>query len=32
MAIEGHVPRINRKEKDDDDEDDDQDWDKHLPG
>jgi hypothetical protein len=32
MAIEGHVPRINRKDKDDDDEDDDQDWDKHLPG
>ncbi|KAG9192561.1 RNA polymerase II-associated protein 2 [Alternaria panax] len=31
MAIEGHVPRINRKEKDED-EDDDQDWDKHLPG
>jgi hypothetical protein len=32
MAIEGHVPRINRKDKDDDDENDDQDWDKHLPG
>jgi hypothetical protein len=33
MAIEGHVPRINRKDKDEDeDEDDDQDWDKHLPG
>jgi hypothetical protein len=31
MAIEGHVPRINRKDKDEDD-DDDQDWDKHLPG
>jgi len=37
MAIEGHIPRINRKGKDenddyDDDEDDAQDWDKHLPG
>jgi hypothetical protein len=32
MAIEGHVPRINRKDLDDDDEDDPQDWDKHLPG
>jgi hypothetical protein len=32
MAIEGHVPRINRKDKDDEDEDDAQDWDKHLPG
>ena len=34
MAIEGHVPRINRKDKDEDDEDEDdaQDWDKHLPG
>ncbi|EOA83742.1 hypothetical protein ACJQWK_01092 [Exserohilum turcicum] len=38
MAIEGHVPRLNRKPKDDgsDDEDEDendaQDWDKHLPG
>ncbi|XP_014552176.1 hypothetical protein COCVIDRAFT_110995 [Bipolaris victoriae FI3] len=33
MAIEGHVPRINRKDKDDDeDEDDPQDWEKHLPG
>jgi hypothetical protein len=32
MAIEGHVPRINRKEQDEDDEDDPQDWDKHLPG
>ncbi|KAF2824133.1 hypothetical protein CC86DRAFT_296707 [Ophiobolus disseminans] len=32
MAIEGHVPRIDRKEKDDDDEEyDPQDWDKHLP-
>jgi hypothetical protein len=31
MAIEGHVPRINRKDKDED-EDDAQDWDKHLPG
>lgn len=35
MAIEGHVPRINRKDKDgddDDEEEDAQDWDKHLPG
>ncbi|KAF1940446.1 hypothetical protein EJ02DRAFT_456069 [Clathrospora elynae] len=33
MAIEGHVPRINRKDRDDDeDEDDAQDWDKLLPG
>ena len=35
MAIEGHVPRSDRKEKevdDDEDEDDAQDWDKHLPG
>ncbi|RMZ73361.1 DUF408 domain [Pyrenophora seminiperda CCB06] len=38
MAIEGHIPRINRKDKDsgdeddEDDEDDAQDWDKHLPG
>jgi hypothetical protein len=34
MAIEGHVPRHNRKkeEEDEDDEDDAQDWDKHLPG
>ncbi|KAI0606270.1 RPAP2-Rtr1 domain-containing protein [Pyrenophora tritici-repentis] len=36
MAIEGHVPRINRKDKDSDDdkddEDDGQNWDKHLPG
>ncbi|RAR01891.1 duf408 domain-containing protein [Stemphylium lycopersici] len=34
MAIEGHVPRINRKGKEDEDEDEDdaQDWDKHLPG
>lgn len=33
MAIEGHIPRIDRKEKGDkdDDEDDPQDWDKHLP-
>ncbi|KAF1830231.1 hypothetical protein BDW02DRAFT_573222 [Decorospora gaudefroyi] len=30
MAIEGHVPRINRKDEGDDD--DAQDWDKHLPG
>jgi hypothetical protein len=32
MAIEGHVPRINRKDAADEDEDDPQDWDKHLPG
>ncbi|CBX90599.1 hypothetical protein IAQ61_002091 [Plenodomus lingam] len=33
MAIEGHVPRIDRKRNDDDeDEEDAQDWDKHLPG
>ncbi|KAH9883161.1 hypothetical protein J1614_000017 [Plenodomus biglobosus] len=34
MAIEGHVPRRDRKrdDDDDDDEDDAQDWDKHLPG
>jgi hypothetical protein len=32
MAIEGHIPRINRTDKDNDDEDDAQDWDKHLPG
>jgi RNA polymerase II-associated protein 2 len=32
MAIEGHVPRIDRKEEKDDDEDDAHDWDKHLPG
>lgn len=31
LAIEGHVPRSDRKEKDDEDEDDAQDWDKHLP-
>ncbi|KAF2125194.1 hypothetical protein P153DRAFT_370509 [Dothidotthia symphoricarpi CBS 119687] len=31
MAIEGHVPRINRVDEDDD-EDDAQDWDKALPG
>jgi hypothetical protein len=31
MAIEGHVPRIDRKDEDDE-EDDAQDWDKHLPG
>ncbi|KAH8706124.1 Rtr1/RPAP2 family-domain-containing protein [Phaeosphaeriaceae sp. PMI808] len=34
MAIEGHVPRIDRKDRDEDedeDEDDQQDWDKHLP-
>lgn len=32
MAIEGHVPQINRKDEDDDEEFDPQDWDKHLPG
>ena len=32
LAIEGHVPQIDRKDKDDDDEDDPQDWEKHLPG
>ncbi|KAI8938517.1 hypothetical protein NX059_004403 [Plenodomus lindquistii] len=35
MAIEGHVPRLDRRradEDDDEDEDDAQDWDKHLPG
>jgi hypothetical protein len=35
MAIEGHVPRLDRAEKDgdeDEDEDDPQDWDRHLPG
>lgn len=32
MAIEGHVPRANRKDKDEDEEDDAQDWDKALPG
>ncbi|KAJ4335495.1 hypothetical protein N0V95_008880 [Ascochyta clinopodiicola] len=33
MAIEGHIPRHNRrKEEDEEDEDDAQDWDKHLPG
>ncbi|KAF2850585.1 hypothetical protein T440DRAFT_468551 [Plenodomus tracheiphilus IPT5] len=32
MAIEGHVPRLDRKREDDEDEDDAQDWDKHLPG
>jgi hypothetical protein len=35
MAIEGHVPRTDRRERedeDDEDEDDAQDWDKHLPG
>jgi hypothetical protein len=35
MAIEGHIPRIDRKardDEDDDDEDDAHDWDKHLPG
>jgi hypothetical protein len=34
MAIEGHVPRLDRKaqvNEDDDDEEDAQDWDKHLP-
>lgn len=31
MAIEGHVPRINRKDDDEENEDDPQDWDKHLP-
>lgn len=31
MAIEGHVPKINQKEKDDDDEEDPHDWDRHLP-
>lgn len=30
MAIEGHVPRINRKDGYEDDEDDAHDWDKHL--
>jgi len=35
MAIEGHIPQINRKDEDDDDDEDandPQDWDKHLPG
>ena len=34
MAIEGHVPRIDKKDREDDDDDDEdaQDWDKHLPG
>jgi hypothetical protein len=32
MAIEGHIPRINRKDEDDEEGDDPQDWEKHLPG
>ncbi|EAT79007.1 RNA polymerase II subunit B1 C-terminal domain phosphatase RPAP2 [Parastagonospora nodorum] len=32
MAIEGHVPQLDRRDKDDEDEDDPQDWEKHLPG
>ncbi|KAF2684292.1 hypothetical protein K458DRAFT_403957 [Lentithecium fluviatile CBS 122367] len=32
MAIEGHVPKQDKKEHADAEEDDDQDWDKHLPG
>ncbi|KAF2257875.1 hypothetical protein CC78DRAFT_587861 [Lojkania enalia] len=33
MAIEGHVPRINREQwQDDEDEDNATDWDKHIPG
>jgi hypothetical protein len=33
LAIEGHVPRLDRRDQDDDDDDDDaQDWDKALPG
>lgn len=32
MAIEGHIPRSDRKDLNDDDDDDAQDWDKHLPG
>lgn len=32
MAIEGHVPKANKKKDEDDEEEDRQDWDKHLPG
>jgi hypothetical protein len=32
MAIEGHIPQIDKKDRDDEDEDDPQDWEKHLPG
>ncbi|KAF1843255.1 uncharacterized protein K460DRAFT_378438 [Cucurbitaria berberidis CBS 394.84] len=32
MAIEGHVPRSDRKDEEKDEDDDPQDWDKHLPG
>ncbi|KAF2019229.1 hypothetical protein BU24DRAFT_418815 [Aaosphaeria arxii CBS 175.79] len=32
MAIEGHVPRENRRDQQLDEEDDTEDWDRHLPG